>query len=70
MQKAASLFSLAAKQQDSAAQYYLGKCYEQGLGVPCNPCKAAELYCQSANAGYLSAYHNLAKLFEQGAAGL
>ncbi|ELU12527.1 hypothetical protein CAPTEDRAFT_96009 [Capitella teleta] len=70
MQKAASLFSWAAKQQDSAAQYYLGICYEQGLGVPCNPCKAAELYRQSANAGYLSAYHNLAKLFEQGAAGL
>jgi TPR repeat protein len=69
MTRAASLFAMAAKQEDADAQYYLGLCYEQGLGVPSNPCKAADLYRQSAGAGHARAYHSLALLFETGAAG-
>jgi hypothetical protein len=61
---------MAANQNDPVGKYYLGICYEQGWGVACNQCKAAQLYSEAAQAGHVAAQFNLAVFFENGLGGL
>lgn len=42
---------MAAESGDSAALFFLGQCYEKGLGVPQNLSKAIEHYRRAAKAG-------------------
>lgn len=55
--------------QDLDAQFYLGMCYENGLGVEQDLSKAADLYRQAADEGHVSATHSLGVLYEHGCAG-
>jgi len=50
--------------------YYLGICYERGLGTECNEAKAAEMYRRAASVGHVSAMYNLAVFFENGTGGM
>lgn len=56
--------------QNPEAQYFLGICYEQGLGVEVNECKAAHLYSQAAQSGHDGALYNLAVFHEYGIGGM
>lgn len=42
---------MAAESGDSTALFFLGQCYDKGLGVPQNLSKAVELYRRAAKAG-------------------
>lgn len=70
MQKAASLFQLAARHEEKTAQYYLAICYEQGWGCEENICRAAELYKKASDRGHAQASHSLGIFFEKGLGGL
>jgi TPR repeat protein len=65
-EKAFELYSLAALQNYSIAQYNLGLCYENGCGVIINPEKAIELYHLSASQGNVAAQYHLAAIYESG----
>lgn len=56
--------------QNPEAQYFFGICYEQGLGVEVNECKAAHLYSQAAQSGHDGALYNLAVFHEYGIGGM
>jgi len=51
---------------DSQSCSSLGWIYDEGLGVPVDHAKGAELYKQACDAGYLLACSNLGYLFERG----
>lgn len=51
LEKAAELYALAAEQGNSAAQYSLGTCYENGDGVKANLEEAVRLYRLAAECG-------------------
>lgn len=53
--KALDLFKRSADQGDSAGEYYLGICYENGVGVLKDADKALQLYHSSAQKGYAAA---------------
>jgi uncharacterized protein len=59
-QKAVELFTLAANQGDSYAQYNLGDLYMDGLGVCYDKQKAIELYCSAAKSGIPEAQERMA----------
>ncbi|XP_060073358.1 DAP3-binding cell death enhancer 1-like [Ylistrum balloti] len=68
--KAVAYFRAAAGQDDSDGEYFLALCYEQGLGVEENKCRAADLYSQAATKGHDGAIYNLAFFHEHGLGGL
>ncbi|XP_033743325.1 DAP3-binding cell death enhancer 1-like [Pecten maximus] len=70
MDKAVAYFKAAGDQDDSDGEYFLALCYEQGLGVEENKCRAADLYSQAATKGHDGAMYNLAFFHEHGLGGL
>ncbi|OWF53911.1 death ligand signal enhancer-like [Mizuhopecten yessoensis] len=70
LDKAVAYFRAAAGQDDSDGEYFLALCYEQGLGVEENKCRAADLYSQAATKGHDGAIYNLAFFHEHGLGGL
>jgi len=56
--------------QDAGGMYFLGICYERGLGTGRNEARAAELYRGAASRGHSSAMYNLAVFFEHGIGGI
>ncbi|CAD5116053.1 DgyrCDS4987 [Dimorphilus gyrociliatus] len=56
---AANLFKEAAKQENAEAQYYLGLCYDNGLGVEENKHLAIELFKKSSKNGNQEAKEEL-----------
>ena len=56
-------FSEYAKIGNATAQYYLGKMYEDGLGVSQDYIKAVEWYRKSAEQGYAKAQYNLSIMY-------
>lgn len=63
---AAKMYTIAASNESSLAQYDLGALYEQGLGVDKDYTKAAYWFEKSSNAGNSSAMFELGKCFEKG----
>ena len=61
-----SSFSLTQKRSMMMAQYLLGTCYEDGIGVRSNPQEAAKLYRQAADQGLAEAQTSLGKCYLQG----
>jgi len=59
-EKSRELFLEAAKQDDSVAEYYLGRIYAEGRGVPVDLKAAFEWYQKSADHGDQDAEHTLA----------
>ena len=55
--------------QDVESTYYLGICYENGLGVEKDDGKALKLYHKAAKQGNAAALYNLAVFYEDGFAG-
>ena len=55
----------AAEQGDSLAQYQLGECYEEGMGVEANEEQAIAWYEKSAERGNELAYQALERLKEE-----
>ncbi|KAK6173927.1 hypothetical protein SNE40_017298 [Patella caerulea] len=70
IEKSTAFFKSAADQNDSEAQCFLAMCYERGLGVEVNECKAAELYHKAAQSDNDGAMYNLAVFYEHGLGGL
>ncbi|XP_069130409.1 uncharacterized protein [Argopecten irradians] len=70
LEKAVAYFRAAADQDDSDGEYFLAMCFEQGLGVVENKCRAADLYSQAATKGHDGAMYNLAYFHEHGLGGL
>ncbi|XP_014664577.1 PREDICTED: death ligand signal enhancer-like [Priapulus caudatus] len=62
-ESAVKWFETASQDGYSKAQYNLGVCYEQGLGVKQDVKKAAEFYHQAAQRGHAMAQYNLGVLF-------
>ena len=59
-------FSEYAKIGNTTAQYYLGKMYEDGLGVSQDNAMAAEWYRKSAEQGNADAQNNLGEMYYYG----
>lgn len=68
--KAVEMFTAAAQQEDSEAFYYLGICFENGLGVEQSESKAAEHFLKAAQSGYSEAQFSVARYYEKGLGGL
>lgn len=68
--KAAVMFQKAVDQKHSDAEYFLGLCYEHGLGVESNADRAAELFGNAASSGNAEAAYRLAIFYEHGLGGL
>ncbi len=64
--KAAYWFKKCAPRGNVAAEFYLGRCYQAGLGVAVNYAKAAAWYQSSAKQGNASAENNLGTMYERG----
>ena len=65
-EQAFKLWLAAAEKEHDHAQYCLGVCYLEGLGVACDYAKAFEWFERSARQGNLHAQFNLALCYEQG----
>lgn len=68
--KAVEMFTAAAQQEDSEAFYYLGICFENGLGVEQSESKAAEYFLKAAESGHSEAQFSVARFYEKGLGGL
>lgn len=68
--KAVEMFTAAAQQEDSEAFYYLGICFENGLGVDQSESKAAEYFLRAAHSGHSEAQFSVARYYEKGLGGL
>lgn len=64
--EAASIWRRLAGRNDSTAQFYLGRMYQLGEGVPADLEKAAAWYRKAADAGNPYAQGNLAVLYAYG----
>ena len=53
------MFQKAAEQGHAYGQYNLGYCYENGIGVEENECKAIKLYQKAAEQGYIKARNRI-----------
>lgn len=60
------LLEIAANQENAAAQYTLGKMYENGLGIDTNHTQAKELFEKAAAQGNAQAQFNLALMYIDG----
>ena len=54
-----------AKQDNPAAQYYLGAIYLQGFGVPADKSEASHWFQKAAKAGLVDAYYAMAKIQQE-----
>lgn len=63
---AAQLFRKAAEQGSKVAQFNLGLCFEQGLGVSEDAKQAAEWHLKSAEQGYAAAQERLGAFYTEG----
>ena len=63
-------FRPLAEQGDPEAQYYVGRMYEKGQGVPRNEREVAKWYRRAADAGYAPAQYRVAVGHAFGYAGL
>jgi TPR repeat protein len=66
--EAVQTFQTLASVEHRQAHYWLGICYENGIGMPRDLNKALELYMKSANKGFQPAVDALAKLKQLAAA--
>ena len=64
--KAVEFFRKAADKGNAKAQFYLGVCYDRGMGVKQNDKEAFKWYEESAKQGYGPAQFNLGAFFESG----
>ena len=64
--KAVECYQKAAEQGDGEAQFYLGECYYDGIGVPKNYTEAAKLFQKAAEQGYAEAQNNLGECYYKG----
>lgn len=64
--EAAKWFRKAAKQGYALAQFYMGKIYDYGLGVPRDGFEAAKWYRKAAEKGSLEAKFSLGVLYRRG----
>ena len=64
--KAAYWFKQCSPSGNSAAEFYLGRCYQVGLGVAVNYPKAAAWYQLAAKQGDTSAENNLGIMYQRG----
>jgi TPR repeat protein len=62
----AEALRVQADMGDVEAQYNLGRCYYEGLGVIQNVQQALALFSKAANAGYAPAQNRLGKAYEEG----
>ncbi|WP_159711274.1 tetratricopeptide repeat protein [Geminicoccus flavidas] len=68
--QAHKLIEPRADEGDAQAQEWMGDLYREGRGVPQNGDFAVYWYTQSAQAGRVSSYVKLARMFERGEAGV
>ena len=59
-------FKTAAGTNDMTAQYYLGQCYEFGIGVDIDPEAAFSMYRRAAERGFPPAMKELARCYRDG----
>lgn len=64
--EAVRLFTQAAQQKHTGAQYLLGLCYDLGQGVKVNRETAFAWYCKAANQGHAPAQNNVGLCFQHG----
>ena len=64
--EAVRLFSLAAQQGNSGAQFNLGVCYQNGVGVVKDDKEAVRLYSLAAQQGHSDAQNNLGLCYRNG----
>lgn len=69
-EKAAECLTIAAEKNWPEAQYLLGDCYAEGLGVEQDNKKAVELYTKAAERGYEDAQWKLCYSYLEGEYGL
>jgi len=60
------MFQKSAEKEYEAAQYSLGNCYQNGIGVEKNETRAFEYYEKSAEKGFSMAQNTLGSLYEIG----
>ena len=70
LEKAASLFLLAASKGHARGQNRLGMCYANGIGLPKDEQAAVNYWSLAADQGYPEAQYNLASFQEAGKGGL
>lgn len=56
----------AAGTNDMVAQYYLGQCYELGIGVDVDPSQAFSMYRRAAERGFPPAMIELSRCYKEG----
>jgi len=64
--KTVELWRMAAEQGHAEAQYRLGKCYSDGLGVDYNEEEAVKWYLKAAEQGYVEAQYRLGECYDIG----
>lgn len=60
------MFWSLANKGNAEAQYYVGRVYQAGLGVPKDHKIAMEWYVKAANNGHRDAHHNIATMYIMG----
>ena len=66
VEQSVSLLKKMAAVNDVTAQYYLGNCYEYGIGTEANPKAAFGMYRRAAERGFPPAMFELAKCYRDG----
>ena len=56
----------AAERDNAEAQYALGRCYENGAGVPKDPAQAVVWYRKAAEQGFATAQYTLGRCYRYG----
>ncbi len=63
---AVAFFEKAANMGHMYGKFYLGTCYQQGVGVGQDIEKAIQLYTESGDAGNIGAYISVAQIYDMG----
>lgn len=66
VEESISILKKLAAVNDMSAQYYLGSCYEFGIGMDENPQMAFNMYRRAAERGFPPAMYELAKCYTKG----
>src|SRR6266540_1931365 len=61
-----SFINIAAEKGHKIAQYNLGRCYQNGMGIEKDEIKAFEYYKKSAEKGYVEAQFQLGCCYYEG----